>query len=654
MRAKSFVSCLVSMSLVFVACFPATVANADAGSFPSEEGIDASVSFEPQDYASGEVLFVMEEGCDVPSGQPGEASLLAATDGAFGGVEHVADGVGLVSADSPERAAEIAAEIASLPDVAYVQPNFQYTLPEEGMEESSSADSLSATNDPYLSQQWYLDSVSLPNAWGRVQSDQTVSVAVLDSQFNVNHEDLRGSLDIEHSYNPMPEYFDQVTGTAKNHGTRVASILGAVCGNGIGLSGASYNANIIPVNVFGSDNGQRATTATIARGLEYVFSLAESEPELNIRVVNMSLGGYGELSGGGTDQLLYDLVKKAVNEHDMVVVAAGGNGNTDKFLWPSDWDSVVSVTAVDEDGQTRAWFSDHNEHKDIAAPGVNMLTADASGVSSYSQDEGTSFAAPLVSGTLALMFAANPGLTAERATEILYQTADDIGEAGVDDSFGHGRLNAEASVGQALLENPNASLRYQDVDQSAWYQSPIGYLDFAVSHGILRGSGNLLRPNDSLTRAEAAVVLWRVSEPDAVSGYLPGSEVLTAPFRDMYSYQWYTGALNWAYDNDIVNGYDDGNFGGNDFLSVEQFCTIMANWLSDDADIEAADTSRLDGYADQGSVSTYARKSVAWCLNEGIINGYSTSSGMVIAPQDPVSRARLAGLMYNAWSAKLW
>lgn len=655
--ARSALSAFLAMTLAFAMGPGASFAYAD----DSSEQLSASSAVmegSSEDYSSTGIIVVKKDQSQQPRqaqalSSGGEADFAEAIEdgcGAVDSAEMLTDEAALVEVSSSEDAYETARQIAARPDVAYVQPNYVYVLPEEGMDGSSSADSLSASNDPYLSQQWYLDAVGLVNAWGRVQTEGTVSVAILDSQFNIVHEDLKDNIDVQHSYNAMPADFDQASGTAKVHGTRVASILGAVCGNGIGVSGGSYNANIIPVNVFSSDNGRKATTATIAQGLQHVLDLAQSDPELNIRVVNMSLGGYGTLSQTGSDQLLYDMVQETVLEKGIAVVAAGGNGNTDTFLWPSDWDNVISVTALNQDGQTRAWFSDYNEHKDIAAPGVSMLTADVSGTSGYSKDDGTSFAAPLVSATLALMFAANPDLSVARATEILYETAVDIGSPGVDEEFGHGRLNADAAVSQALLENPNASSRYQDVDQNAWYQTPIGYLDFAVGHGILMGSGNLLRPDDSLTRAEAAVVLWRMFDPKAAASYRQDSAVLQAPFYDAYSYQWYTGALNWAYANEVTHGYEDGRFGGGDLVNVEQFCTFMANCLAEDSEVESADTARLDGYVDQASVSPYARQSVAWCLNEGIINGFSTESGMAIAPQESLSRARLAGLVYNAYA----
>lgn len=650
---RSALSVFLAATLAFAMVPAAGFAYAD--DFSNRPSASAVVAGAPDDYSSEGIIVVKKDrSWDASALSAGEdagfADSLEAGCEAVGSAEMITDDAALVKVPSSEDAYDTAQEIASRDDVVYVQPNYMYVLPEEETGAASSADVLAVPDDPDLFQQWYLDTVGLTRAWDRVQTEGTVSIAVLDSQCNIVHEDLKGNIDVADSYNAMPADFDQVTGTAKEHGTRVASILGAVCGNGLGVSGGSYNANVIPVNVFGSDNGRKATTATIAQGLEHVLDLAEAKPELNIRVINMSLGGYGALSESGSDQLLYNLVQETVLERGIAVVAAGGNGNASTFLWPSDWDNVISVTALNRDGQTRAWFSDYNEHKDIAAPGVDMLTADASGTSSYSKDDGTSFAAPLVSATLALMFAANPDLTVARATEILYDTAVDIGSTGVDEEFGHGRLNADAAVAQALLENPKASLRYQDVDQGAWYQTPIGYLDFAVSRGILMGQGSLLRPEDSLTRSEAAVVLWRVFDPTEAASYRQVDAISQVPFRDVYSYQWYTGALNWAYENDVTHGYENGLFGGDDPVNVEQFCTFMANCLAEESAVAAADTSRLDGYVDQESVSPYARQSVAWCLNEGIINGFSTDSGMALAPQELLTRARLAGLVYNAYA----
>lgn len=600
------------------------------------------------DGAAASARSVVEDGQNAASG----ASLEAVSDRAL-----------LVQAGSEEEAASIVEECSEGASVAYVQPNYVYELPEvEGSSEALRAGGASACsasgsdalvrkfvpNDPLWSKQSYLRGVGFDEAWDTARVEGAVSVVMLDSVVNMDHEDLSSFVDEGHAWDAVSSEALADDVVPDSHGTRVAGVLSATCNNGMGMAGASYGARALPVNVYPTGSSKKTTnTAILLRAMDYVFSLAEQDPSLNIRVVNMSLGGYGAGDSTETDRAFHDAVDRAVDEYGMVVVAAGGNDNTSKVSWPADWDNVVSVTSVDTTLQKKAWFSDFNEHKDIAAPGMSIQAPSASNDSGYEQCEGTSFSAPLVSAACALLFSCDPSLSADEAVELLYQTADDLGAPGKDEYFGWGLLDVNEAVRACWMGTSTPSLAYDDVDQGAWYQAPLPYVDYVVSNGYLIGNDYQFRPDDAVTRAEGATVFWRVFEPEESARYDASTTENATSFNDVDDYAWYTGALNWAAANGVINGYNPHECYPNDVLTVEQTCSVLANALASESDIAQADLSVLDRLQDCDDIGSWARANVAWCMVRGLINGAVTPEGTFMYPQDSMSRARLAGLLYN-------
>ncbi|EPZ55471.1 major intracellular serine protease [[Clostridium] sordellii ATCC 9714] len=117
-----------------------------------------------------------------------------------------------------------------------------------------------------------------------------------------------------------------------------------------------------------------------------------------VDIISMSLGGYID------DENLRNAVKKAVNNNILVVCAAGNEGDnnalTDEYSYPASYSEVISVGAVDEKAKP-AYFSNSNNLLDIMAPGVGILSTFKN--NSYAILDGTSMAAPHVSGALALI-----------------------------------------------------------------------------------------------------------------------------------------------------------------------------------------------------------------------------------------------------------
>ncbi len=380
---------------------------------------------------------------------------------------------------------EAAREIAALPEVSYVQPNFLYTLdePEESGDSllEDLADS-SSTGDAYY--QWSLDAVNALGAWDLVKTNGAVSVAVLDSGCDMTHPDLAANIDAENAriikwtseyispYYFYPRQEGPLTAAYENngdlgeHGTHVCGIVSAAPGNDIGMAGISYNATIVPVVVFQKAYQKKegdeltnpapnqATSLSVSRGYEYLF---ESENTIqNLRVINLSLGSYG--NGTAT----YDIALKnwiqAAKDQGVVTVIAGGNKNTTTYSYPADYEESVAVTSVDQN-LNKSSFSDYNDAKDIAAPGTSIISTGPRNLYSngFFTQSGTSMSSPCIAGVLALLFTADPSLSADGALSVLYSTAKDLGAAGRDDQFGWGLVDAEAAVMSVLGITPTPS-----------------------------------------------------------------------------------------------------------------------------------------------------------------------------------------------------
>lgn len=605
-------------------------------------------------------------------------------------VEQLAEDALLVSAEGVDAAA-LAERLSQDDAVAYVQPNFVYAAPEgETGEDAASAaesalggsteDSASAeapgtdaapeadastanaaepassagasaratsVNDPYWPAQRYLSATGFDDAWDDARVQGTVSVAVLDSAVRLDHEDLIASVDVEHGWDAV-EQAPLGAPASSDHGTEVAGIISAACDNAAGIAGASFGANIVPITVL-SGAGLTTTTAELYRAMDYLFALDDEHPELNLRVVNMSFGGYGTGRSTTMDRAFYTLVQTAVEERDMVVVGAGGNKATTTFSWPADWDEVISVTSTDASLQQPASFSDHNQYKDIAAPGEAIMATKAQSATSYGTCRGTSFSTPIVSAALSLMFAVDPSLSAERATELLYATADDCGAAGRDDYFGWGLVNAEAAVDAVMGEMERPSLRFPDVDQNEWYQAPVAYIDTVVCAGLMRGDAGLFRPGDDITRAEVFAVIYRAA--GAGTADEPPAENTTG-FLDAESGQWYTSALNWAASVGIARG-DEGLVRPNDTATREEVATIMARYAEYATGAPAAgDAASLRSATDWQTVSDWAIPSMAWANEHDVLTGRKQPDGaLLLAPQANATRAEFSKIITETLKA---
>jgi hypothetical protein len=281
--------------------------------------------------------------------------------------------------------------------------------------------------DPLLTRQWALTRMHATQAWGvEIGSTRVIEVAVLDTGVDASHPDLKGR--VLQGF----DFYDADTDASDQqfHGTAVASVIAADTNNRIGMAGLSWGAQILPVRVLGPDGA--GTECTIAAGIVYAADMSAVE--------NLSLGAEGACSFA-----MQQAVDFAVEQSNTAIIAAAGNdakkGNPQ--MEPADCAGAIGVGATDQRDRV-ASFSEHGSQVTLSAPGVHVLAAyrTPQGGHAYAYFDGTSLAAPMVTGVAALLFSKHSDWSAAMVVERLKKTAVDLGKKGRDVYYGVGRVDA--------------------------------------------------------------------------------------------------------------------------------------------------------------------------------------------------------------------
>ena len=328
-------------------------------------------------------------------------------------------------------------------------------------------------NDPNFANQWHLSKVSAPAAWDLTTGSSSVTVAVIDSGIDPYHADLSNKLVA--GYNFLGGSTSD-THDVYGHGTAVAGVIGADTNSGIGVAGLGWKTTIMPLVVVTSSN--TASYSNIALAINYAA-------DQGVKVINLSLGGTSYSS------TLQNAVNYAWSKGTVTVAAAGNNSSSAAF-YPAALNNVIAVSASDSN-DNKASFSNFGSWITVAAPGTYIYTTKNGG--SYSNWQGTSFAAPQVAGLVALLFARNPSLSNQQVVDLIKNNSDDLGAAGFDANFGWGRINAYRAV-QAVQSTPNLSVSITSpannsavsglatVSTSVSSQNPVSRVDLYVDGGF--------------------------------------------------------------------------------------------------------------------------------------------------------------------------
>jgi type VII secretion-associated serine protease mycosin len=288
-------------------------------------------------------------------------------------------------------------------------------------------DTVSRT-DQVRDEQWQLDELGAETAW-RTSTGRGVTVAVVDSGVDANHPDLVGQV--------LPGY-DLVSPDGGEqpdpvgHGTTVAGLIAGRKDDKRGVVGLAPDARILPVRVLDDEN-RYDDAMIVAKGVRWAV-------DNGARVINLSLGGSGD-SPALAAALDYAFAR------DVVVVACTGNlatSSNTKVWYPAREPGVIAVAGLERSSDNLWSGSITGRATVLAAPATGLVGARPPG--GYWRVQGTSFAAPLVAATAALVRSRYPRMPAGEVVNRLLATARDLGPTGRDDRFGYGLVDPVAAL----------------------------------------------------------------------------------------------------------------------------------------------------------------------------------------------------------------
>ncbi|NML63395.1 S8 family serine peptidase [Massilia sp. RP-1-19] len=285
-----------------------------------------------------------------------------------------------------------------------------------------------AVNDPYIGSQWHVNKIGAATAWDSSRG-AGVTIAILDSGIESSHPDLKPNLVAGRNIYGNNTDMSDICG----HGTAVAGAAAGASNNGIGVAGVAGAAKIMPLRIAywnAAENSCYASYSTIAAGITYAA-------DNGARVANVS---YARLAASSA---ILSAARYMKSKGGLVFVSAG-NANVDEKIAADPALIVVSATTSSD---ARSSFSSYGAVVSLAAPGSGIWTTGLNG--SYKSTNGTSFSSPIAAGVAAMMMSARPDLAPDTIQSLLYSTAVDLGTAGRDVYFGHGRVNAAAAVAAA-------------------------------------------------------------------------------------------------------------------------------------------------------------------------------------------------------------
>jgi hypothetical protein len=266
--------------------------------------------------------------------------------------------------------------------------------------------------------QYVIDKLHLA-AVHRLASGRNVTVAVIDSEIDAGHPDLRGVI---------AERYDttQTQSHPHSHGTGMA---GAIASR-YRLLGVAPGVRLLAIKAFDeSASSAEATSYQILKGLDYAIAK-------NVRIINMSFAGPRDL--------MMERTLKTAHDKGIILIAAAGNaGPKSPPLFPGADPSVIAVTATDFTDKPFA-MANRGKYISVAAPGVDVMVP-APG-NSYQLTTGTSVAAAHVSGVAALLVESKPGITPDEVRRVLMRTAKAMNVKGKDDLDGAGLVDPVSAL----------------------------------------------------------------------------------------------------------------------------------------------------------------------------------------------------------------
>ena len=357
-----------------------------------------------------------------------------------------------------------------------MQSRVDYTITITAMNArgTSTTETALTPGDSYFNQQWYLYTkygINAPKAWASGKGSSSVVVAVLDTGITL-HSDLNPNVLLGYDFvssgsfdsngdirdndpsDPGDYKRNDANSTSSWHGTHVAGLVAATANNA-GVIGVAPGVSILPVRIMGASGGSQSD---LVAGIIWAAGLNEALPNINpAKVINISMGSAADLPCGTAENPspTYTAIQEAV-AHGVTVVISAGNGDssnepkTAATSFPGNCPGVINVGATGVEGAA-AYYSNYGPVVDISAPGgdyaedlngnpigqLEGATADSRGMllSTFNQgirdpaaetyvfDQGTSMAAPIVAGVVALVLSVKPNLTPAQILQVIQASA---------------------------------------------------------------------------------------------------------------------------------------------------------------------------------------------------------------------------------------
>lgn len=297
--------------------------------------------------------------------------------------------------------------------------------------------------DPQLNQAYGIAKVGATKAWSKTRGSQDMVVAVIDTGVDYNHEDL--SFNIWRNPNPDSKnndlvgfdfiHNDGLPFDDHSHGTHCSGVIGAVGGNGKGISGVNQRVSIMALKFLSAEGS--GDTAGAIKAIDYAINHGA-------KVLSNSWGGKGDDDNKG----LREAIERA-EAKDVLFVAAAGNDGTNNDSDPTfpaslNLPNMISVAAVDS-SDSLAFFSNTGAKSvQVAAPGVDVYSSIPG--NKYGKMSGTSMACPHVAGAAALLWSANPSWTHKEVKARLMESVDKV--SGLEGkTVTGGRINVARALG---------------------------------------------------------------------------------------------------------------------------------------------------------------------------------------------------------------
>ena len=413
-------------------------------------------------------------------------------------------------------------------------------------------ETLNAPND-YLKvfpEDYALDLINAQEAWDVTTGNSDIVLAISDQNYFTDHDEIAGKY----------VYYDATNTSSQTHGTAVAITAAGSTGNNIGKSAIGYNSSLALYKM----NYNEVLDASYA----------------GYRVINLSWS-----SGCSYNQYVQDIINE-VYDNGTFIVAAAGNGSTcggpSNLVYPASFDNVFAVTSTGPNDNHERVIGDastthqHNASVDLSAPGYDIAISAAQGW--YLYGSGSSYASPLVTGTIGLILDANPCITNAEISWLLKASSTNVDAlnpsyAGM---IGAGRLNAKAAVDMAIEIN-KFSL---DISSGVTCQSNSGQIEVEIVGGTAPYTTQWSNGATDLILSDLSVGHYDLTVVDASGCQLDTSivieEVIPTQFEGTVQNVTCNGAANGAIDVTVLDGTPGFTFEWDNGMMTEDISGLVA------------------------------------------------------------------------------